>query len=116
MRVLVDECVDWRLIRELQDHEVKSVKQLGWERVKNGALLTLAAQHFDVFISVDKDLPHQQNIRNVNIAVIILRGRTTRLRDLQELLGPLREALKAPETGTFRVLHWRNVADDATVQ
>jgi hypothetical protein len=49
MRVLLDECVDWRLLRDLDDHDAKTVKQLGWEKVKNGALLQLAANHFDVF-------------------------------------------------------------------
>jgi len=39
MTVLLDECVDWRLLRELGDFDVKTVKQLGWENVKNGALL-----------------------------------------------------------------------------
>ena len=62
MKVLLDECVDWRLLRGLPGHDVKTVKQLGWENVKNGELLRLVAAEFDVFITVDKDLPHQQNI------------------------------------------------------
>jgi len=38
MRILLDECVDWRLLRDLTAHEVQTVKQLGWEKIKNGAL------------------------------------------------------------------------------
>lgn len=34
MRALLDECVDWRLLRDLDDHDAKTVKQLGWERSK----------------------------------------------------------------------------------
>ena len=43
MKLLIDECVDWRLLRDLGDHDAETVKQLGWEHVKNGALLRLAA-------------------------------------------------------------------------
>ena len=62
MRVLVDECVDWRLLRDLHPHEAKTVKQLGWEKVDDGSLLARAAADFDVFITVDTKLRHQQNI------------------------------------------------------
>src|SRR6266545_4374472 len=96
MRVLLNECVDWRLLRDFLDHEAKTVKQLGWEKVKNGALLRLAASQFDVFLTVDKDLPDQQNVSGLEMAVIILRARTTRLPDLRGLLPMIREALKSP--------------------
>ena len=88
MRVLVDECVDWPLLDDLREHEAASVKQRGWEHIDDGSLLALAAAEFDVFLTVDKDLPHQQNIASFDVAVIILRARTTRLADLRELLTP----------------------------
>ena len=46
MRVLLDECVDWRLGRELASHDVKTTRQMGWTALKNGELLALAATHF----------------------------------------------------------------------
>lgn len=82
MKLLLDECVDWRLLREFADHDAKTVKQLGWEKAKDGELLRLVATEFDVFLSVDKNLPHQQNITDLDLAVIVLRGRTTRLPNL----------------------------------
>lgn len=88
MKVLLDECVDWRLLRDLTAHDAKTVRQLGWEHVKNGALLKLAAAQFDVFVTVDGNLPYQQNAGIFGIAVVVLRGRTTRLPDLRELLPP----------------------------
>lgn len=109
MKLLIDECVDWRLLRDLQDYEVKTVKQVGWEKIKNGALLRLAATQFDVFLTVDSNLPHQQNAASMEIAVIVLRGRTTRLPDLRELLPSLREALIMPRIGEFRILSWRDI-------
>jgi predicted nuclease of predicted toxin-antitoxin system len=53
LKVLLDECVDWRLARDLVGHEVKTARQMGWTTVKNGELLALAAEQFDVFITVD---------------------------------------------------------------
>jgi hypothetical protein len=41
--VLLDECVDWRLGRELASHEVKTARQMGWTTLKNGELLGLAS-------------------------------------------------------------------------
>lgn len=108
MRLLLDECVDWRLLRDLSQYDVRTVKQLGWEKVKNGALLQLAATQFDVFLTVDSNLPYQQNAANIGIAVIVLRGRTTRLPDLRVLLPALRDALVAPRIGEFQILSWRD--------
>ena len=56
MRVLLDECVDWRLLRDLMGHDVKTARQMGWSEVKNGKLLRLTAGHFDVFVTVDRNL------------------------------------------------------------
>lgn len=43
MRVLIDECIDWRIVRDLAGVEAKTVRQMGWSGTVNGALLTLAA-------------------------------------------------------------------------
>ena len=47
MKVLLDECVDWRLARAIVGHDVKTARQMGWTTLKNGELLLLASQHFD---------------------------------------------------------------------
>jgi predicted nuclease of predicted toxin-antitoxin system len=109
MRILVDECVDWRILRDLKDHDAKTVKQLGWEHIDDGALLALAAAQFDVFLTVDKDLPREQNIASFDIAVVVLRARTTRLVDLRELLVLLREALRNARPRELQILSWRDV-------
>jgi hypothetical protein len=56
VRVLLDECVDWRLSRALTGHEVKSARQMGWSAIKNGELLELASERFDAFVTVDRNL------------------------------------------------------------
>ena len=79
------------------------------EKLKNGALLTRAAAEFDVFITVDQNLPYQQNPSRFEIAVVVLRGRTTRLPDLRDLLPTRNDALSAPRIGEFQILDWRDV-------
>jgi hypothetical protein len=79
MRVFLDECVDWRLSRDLIGHQVMTARQMGWASIKNGELLALAAQEFDVFVTVDRNLSFQQNLTTLTIAVIVLQAPTNRV-------------------------------------
>ena len=74
MRALLDQCVDWRLGRELAVHEVKTARQTGWTTFKNGDLPALASAQFDVFVTVDRNLYFQQDIVSSSIAVVVLQG------------------------------------------
>jgi hypothetical protein len=78
VRILLDECVDWRLSRDVIGHDVKTARQMGWATIKNGELLTLAAQQFDAFVTVDRNLSFQQNLAAFPIAIFVLRARTNR--------------------------------------
>lgn len=89
MKVFVDECVDWRLSRDIVGHEVKTARQMGWSTIKNGELLALAAREFDVFVTVDRNLSFQQNLPAFAIAVIVLRAPSNRLADLKLLIPEL---------------------------
>lgn len=42
MKLLLDECIDRRLAKDLEGHDVTTVPQMGWAGVKNGALLALS--------------------------------------------------------------------------
>ncbi|HEY3908335.1 MAG TPA: DUF5615 family PIN-like protein [Stellaceae bacterium] len=99
MRVFLDECVDWRLSRDLRDHEVATARQMGWVSIKNGELLALAAQEFDVFVTVDGNLCFQQNLPALAIAVVILRARSNRLADLRLLMPELLAAIVSAKPG-----------------
>lgn len=104
MRILIDECVDWRLSRDIVGHDVKTARQMGWQTIKNGELLTLAAREFDVFLTVDRNLSFQQNLVAYPISVLVLRARTNRLADLRLLLPDLLLALRSPKPGIAQVI------------
>jgi predicted nuclease of predicted toxin-antitoxin system len=93
LRIFLDACIDWRLARDLEGHEVKSAQEMGWSTIKNGELLALAEKAFDVFLTVDRNLSFQQHLPNFAIAVVVLRTRSNRLADLQLLIPDLIAAL-----------------------
>lgn len=107
MRILIDECVDWRLLRDLDRYEALTTKQAGLEHLEDGEVLRRSANSFDVLLTVDKNLPYQQNLGTLNIAVVVLQGRTTRLSDLRDLLEPLHDTLATIRRGEVRVVSWR---------
>ncbi len=99
MRILLDECVDARLAREIVGHDVKTVPQMGWAGAPDGPLLEQAEGEFDVFVTTDRNLPFQQNLAKLNLAVIVLEARTNRLVDLKGLVPNLLEALSTAAPG-----------------
>jgi hypothetical protein len=89
VRVFIDECVDWRLARDIVGHDVKTARQMAWSTIRNGELLALAAREFDVFVTVDRNLSFQQNLPAFSIAVVVLRASSNRLADLKPLVPEL---------------------------
>jgi hypothetical protein len=99
LRVLLDECVDTRLAASLGSVEVRTVADQGWVGISNGRLLGLAAAEFDVFVTVDRNLPFQQHLPKFDIAVILLRTKTNRIADLEVLVPDLVAALSTAKKG-----------------
>ncbi len=103
MKVLLDECVDWRLARDIVGHDVKTARQMGWTTIKNGEL-ALAANHFDVFVTVDRNLYFQQNLASFSIAVIIVRAKSNLLADLRPLTPQLLAAIELGRAGAAQFI------------
>jgi hypothetical protein len=72
MKILLDECLPRPLKKHLKEHEVATVQEIGWERLKNGALMKNAVeQKFELFLTTDKNLEFQQNLKLYDIAVVV---------------------------------------------
>lgn len=99
MNILLDECVDWRLSRDLSGHEVIPVHRHGWAGLKDGELLRQAEEEFDVFLTVDRNLAFQQSVQGLAIAVEVLHAPTNRLQDLQQLVPSLLDILESVPWG-----------------
>ena len=94
MRLLLDECVDERLRLLFPGHECQTARFA--TGLKNGRLLEAAeAVGFDILITVDQNIPDQQNFAGRSISVLILCGPTNRLRDLELLVPAAVSALRS---------------------
>jgi len=99
MRILIDECLDWRLCRALTGHYCASVNQMHWGGLTNGMLLQKAQTEFDVFLTGDTNLVFQQNLTTFKMAVIVLEARSTRLVDTVKLMRHVGTVLKNIQPG-----------------
>jgi hypothetical protein len=72
VKVLVDECVPLKFVRLLHHHEFTPAKAKGWGSYSNGKLLALAEGSFEVFLSCDRNVEYQQNLKNRKIAIVAL--------------------------------------------
>ena len=86
MRVLIDECLNWRLSRALTGHYAVSAQKMGWAGLENSVLLIEAEKQFDVFITGDLNLNFQQDVTKYNIAVVVLHAESTQLHDTLPLM------------------------------
>ncbi len=91
MKILLDECVTKKLKPYLSDYDISTVSQEKWNGLKNGKLLTTAQKHgFNILLSIDKNLQHQQNMENYTISIVILNSNTSKIEDLKEFVPNLK--------------------------
>lgn len=100
MRLLLDECVPKKLKHELSEHEVFTVPEMGWVGVKNGALLRLASKQFDILLTTDQSIEHQQNLADVELAILVLVAVRNDIDLLKPLMPRVREVLPELQAGT----------------
>ena len=88
MKLLLDESVPRRLAVFFPEScIVRTVRQMGWAGTGNGRLLFLAAaEGFDVLVTVDRGIEHQQNVGTLPVAVVVMLAPRNRLRELQPLV------------------------------
>jgi len=107
MRLFLDECLPYDLARALSsDHSVKTASHMGWSGIQNGRLLKVLREsgEFDVFVTADKSLPHQQNLRDIPFAIVVLRLRSTRVADVLARVPALLQHLPLARPGEVSVV------------
>lgn len=98
--MLLDENVPKRLLRYLPpDVEATTVARHGWSGKKNGELLEAAQPEFDVLLTTDRGLPHQQNIPRFDLAVVILQARSNSFEALIPLMQQVSALLPSADPG-----------------
>ncbi len=77
---------------------------MGWSGIRNGRLLRLAAKSFDVFLTVDQNIEHQQAIAKLDLAIIVIRAGTNDIADLIPLVPAVLSAIAVTAKGSLRVV------------
>lgn len=104
MKILLDE----NLPRKLKagfgpDLEVKTVRDMNWLGKKNGELLGLMVlNEFDILVTIDKNLRHQQNLDKFPISIFLLLAYNNRFETLQQLIHKVAERI---HSGDFAKLN-----------
>ena len=100
MRVLLDENLDWRLVRYFEaDFQVTTVSRQGWKGKRNGDLLAQAAEAFDALVTMDKGIEHEQNLRKYTISIILISAKSNRIQDIEPAMFRVNQILRTLEPG-----------------
>jgi hypothetical protein len=96
MKILLDENLPTKLRVEFgENHEVFSVGFMGWSGKKNGELLGLMVCHgFEALVTLDKNIPFQQNIEKFPIRYFVLDAEENRISTLQPYILALQKILE----------------------
>jgi predicted nuclease of predicted toxin-antitoxin system len=103
MRILLDECVNPRVRAAFKGHRVKTVAEMGWGGITNGMLLALAEADFDVFVTLDQNLEHQQDIPKIKLGFLVVKVPDNKIRFYEPIFAEMCAAAERIEAG--RVVH-----------
>jgi len=105
MRVLLDACVPKRFAQFIPGHEVTTVRaHFGTTDLDDGPVLDRMTDDFDAFVTVDRNLRFQQNLRGRPYRVVLSRSHSNAIENLVPLVAPLLVALSDMQPGDLRVV------------
>jgi len=100
MKLLLDECLPLDFRHSFPRHDAHSAEWAGLKGRKNGDLLRDAElAGYDVLLTADQGIPHQQNLVGRKISVISIRARTNQMEDLLPLVDAVLDALESITAG-----------------
>jgi hypothetical protein len=102
MRILFDQGTPVPLRSALIGHEVTTAHERGWSTLENGRLLDAAEREFDLFITTDQNLLHQQSLRGRRLAIRVLP--TTSWPRLRNSAGRIAATVDDMHAGEYRQL------------
>jgi hypothetical protein len=80
VRILFDQAMPVPIRPYLAGHTVRTAKQQGWDKLRNGDLLIAAEEAgFDLLLTTDKNIRYQQNLTGRKIAIVVLENSAWRI-------------------------------------
>ena len=104
MRILLDESLPKRLKKHFVGHVVKTVTEMSWQGKKNGELMALMAEKFDIFVTADQNLIYQINLRHALIPVFVLKAISNRYDDLKSLIPAVIKKINSNQLDKINIL------------
>ena len=99
MKLLLDENLPKKLKQDFQEYDIYTVREKGWNGTSNGILLKLMLEDgFEVLITFDKNLEHQQNFDKYPLSVIVLTAVSNQYKHLQPLVRLIKDKIDNPTT------------------
>lgn len=113
MRVLIDECLPRQLKHWLTetrpDWAVQTVQDAGWASMKNGLLLREANGKFDVLVTADKNMHHQQNFTGLEISVLVFPSNRAKM--VKAGVGALTQSVESIQSGQKTIMDLTAASD-----
>jgi predicted nuclease of predicted toxin-antitoxin system len=101
MKIIIDECLPVDIKKLFNDYEIYTIRDLNWTGLKNGQLLEkIVENNFDIFLTVDKKLRFQQNLKGIKLSFIILdiiRNKTEEVIQIKQLIIEAFNTIKQSE-------------------
>jgi predicted nuclease of predicted toxin-antitoxin system len=118
VKVLLDENIDKKLKAMLSEPDIdcQTVREVGYRGKKNGDLLALVEGLYDVFVTMDKSIRKQQNLRGRQIALLLVRAQSNRIKDVVPYVQDIKNALRNIKPGQFREVGWTKSAESSAKQ
>lgn len=104
MRILFDQGTPVPLRHALASHTVSTAFERGWSNLENGDLLRAAEAQFEVLVTTDKNLRHQQNLTGRRLAILVLP--TTNWLEIHQHQAEVAGAVAGLKPGKYRELQW----------
>ena len=103
MKVLLDENLPKGLKQDFPEHEIFTVRDKNWNSKKNGELIRLMIDDgFDILITFDQNITHQQNLNKYPICLIVLKAQINTYEALKKFIPEIRSILSGtPEKRTI---------------
>ena len=99
MRVLVDACVDPRVVEGLHCHEVQTALELGWHRLKDHDLVPLIQDRFDVLLTIDRGFEYQHNLKAFRFGLVIVHVAKNKVEFYRPIFGAIESAVALVKPG-----------------
>jgi len=96
MKLLLDENLPKRLKKDFTQHRVFTIREMGWSGISNGMLLQLMIENkFDILITFDKNLQHQQNFKKYTLTVLVLIAADNSYNTLKDFIPKINQTISS---------------------